>query len=191
MDTLAITYELEEKKFIDGRNNSSSTEKTEEEEEDVNEQRQQQLDQETSLLQFDDFEADDEEIAAATTSSLSSNPFLDPSQFQLNWQLFPEVAKKQSVIFSPSLGVLMVQSTSSFIDRLKSNGFATAASGGDATQMKFYVYAQTMMSSKWYLIEFIAEVSANKCDWTMKSDSLDQLEVDSVASLFNSMLLSV
>ena len=195
MDTLAITYELEEKKFIDGRNNSSSTAKTEEEEEDVNEQRaqqrQQQLDQETSLLQFDDFEADDEEIAAATTSSLSSNPFLDPTQFQLNWQLYPEVAKKQSVIFSPSLGVLMVQSTSSFIDRLKSNGFATAASGGDATQMKFYVYAQTMMSSKWYLIEFIAEISANKCDWTMKSDSLDQMEVDSVASLFNSMLLSV
>ena len=76
-----------------------------------------------------------------------------------------------------------------FIDRLKSNGFATAASGGADTD-EILRHAQTMMSSKWYLIEFIAEVSANKCDWTMKSDSLDQLEVDSLP-LFNSMLLSV
>jgi len=153
-------------------------------------QRQQQLDQETSLLQFDDFEAaDDEERDATLSSSLSSslnpNPVLDPSQFQLNWQLFPEVAKKQSAMISPSI----TQSTSSVIDRLKSNGFATAASGGDAMQMKFYVYAQTTTSSKWYLIECVADVAANKCDWTMKSDSADRAEVDAVASQFNSSLL--
>ena len=186
MDTLAITYELEEKKFIDG----SSLTKTEEEEEETNrqraQQRQQQLDQETSLLQFDDFEAADEE-ERESSQSLNPNPFLDPSQFQLNWQLFPEVAKNQSVMISPSLGALITQSTSVFIDRLKSNGFVTAASGGDATQMKFYVYTQATTSAKWYLIECIA--AANKCDWTMKSDSVDKLEVDTVSSLFNSSLL--
>jgi hypothetical protein len=183
MDTLAITYELEEKKFIDG-----SLVKTEEDEEEANrqraQQRQQQLDQETSLLQFDDFEAADDEEREASTS-LNPNPVLDPSQFQLNWQLFPEVAKKQSAMISPSI----TQSTSSVIDRLKSNGFATAASGGDAMQMKFYVYAQTTTSSKWYLIECVADVAANKCDWTMKSDSADRAEVDAVASQFNSSLL--
>jgi len=183
MDTLAITYELEEKKFIDG-----SLVKTEEDEEETNrqraQQRQQQLDQETSLLQFDDFEAADDEEREASTS-LNPNPVLDPSQFQLNWQLFPEVAKKQSAMISPSI----TQSTSSVIDRLKSNGFATAASGGDAMQMKFYVYAQTTTSSKWYLIECVADVAANKCDWTMKSDSADRAEVDAVASQFNSSLL--
>ena len=187
MDTLAITYELEEKKFIDG----SSLTKTEEEEEETirqrAQQRQQQLDQETSLLQFDDFEAADDENERESSSSLNPNPFLDPSQFQLNWQLFPEVAKKQSVMISPSLGALITQSTSVFIDRLKSNGFVTAASGGDATQMKFYVYTQATTSAKWYLIECIA--AANKCDWTMKSDSVDKLEVDTVSSLFNSSLL--
>ncbi|CAL6303840.1 unnamed protein product [Bathycoccus prasinos] len=186
MDTLAITYELEEKKFIDG----SSLTKTEEEEEETirqrAQQRQQQLDQETSLLQFDDFEAADDE-ERESSSSLNPNPFLDPSQFQLNWQLFPEVAKNQSVMISPSLGALITQSTSVFIDRLKSNGFVTAASGGDATQMKFYVYTQATTSAKWYLIECIA--AANKCDWTMKSDSVDKLEVDTVSSLFNSSLL--
>jgi hypothetical protein len=187
MDTLAITYELEEKKFIDG----SSLTKTEEEEEETirqrAQQRQQQLDQETSLLQFDDFEAADDENERESSSSLNPNPFLDPSQFQLNWQLFPEVAKNQSVMISPSLGALITQSTSVFIDRLKSNGFVTAASGGDATQMKFYVYTQATTSAKWYLIECIA--AANKCDWTMKSDSVDKLEVDTVSSLFNSSLL--
>lgn len=188
MDTLAITYELEEKKFIDG---SGSLVKTEEDEEEANrqraQQRQQQLDQETSLLQFDDFEAadDEERDASSSSSSLNPNPVLDPSQFQLNWQLFPEVAKKQSAMISPSI----TQSTSSVIDRLKSNGFATAASGGDATRMKFYVYAQTTTSSKWYLLECVADVAANKCDWTMKSDSTDRAEVDAVASQFNSSLL--
>ena len=182
MDTLAITYELEVKKFIDG-----SLVKTEEDEEEANrqraQQRQQQLDQETSLLQFDDFEAADDEEREASTS-LNPNPVLDPSQFQLNWQLFPEVAKEQSAMISRSI----TQSTSSVIDRLKSNGFATAASGGDAMQMKFYVYAQTT-TSKWYLIECVADVATNKCDWTMKSDSADRAEVDAVASQFNSSLL--